>query len=246
MGTLGTKSVDDNRLLTELEAVIRSMPERPTIKHETQENIVWFGRALAAIDNWDGMKGVLARGYVENFLSHGNARENAPNFPLFLMLLNQAYSDLRLKTIGPINVAVGQGEPFRYFDALRKVIELANSDLLFVDRYMGAEFVSTYLPLVKKGVKVRLLTRDKLASLASAARAFVLEHKLDLEIRSSDGFHDRWLFVDRTSCYQSGASFKDGGKNDSTTLTQNIDAFPDLLAIYEGKWKSALPQSLSV
>ena len=38
-------------------------------------------------------------------------------------------------------------------------------------------------------------------------------------------FHDPSLFIDGSSCYQSGASFKDGAKNAPTTLTQITDAF---------------------
>jgi hypothetical protein len=48
----------------------------------------------------------------------------------------------------------------------------------------------------------------------------------------------------RAACYQSGASFKDGGKKDSTTFTQNLDAFPMLIAMYEKHWQAATPKPL--
>ena len=48
----------------------------------------------------------------------------------------------RLKTLGPINIAIGQGLTFDYFDDVRKIIEPARSDLFFIDRYLEAEFVS--------------------------------------------------------------------------------------------------------
>lgn len=234
----------DDQLLAEIEDIIRSIPPRATIHHENLDNIVWFGRALSAIENWDVTKGHLARGYVEQFFSAGNAHQNSFNLPKLRILLSQASNDLRMKTIGPVNAAIGQGEVFRYFDVLRSVIEQASSDLLFVDRYMGPDFVSKYLALVREGAVVRLLTREKVPALVASASAFAKENSIKIEIRSGDGFHDRWLFVDRATCYQSGASFKDGGKNDATTLTQNVDAFPQLLAIYEGLWQSAAPHTL--
>lgn len=48
--------------------------------------------------------------------------------------------------------------------------------------------------------------------------------------------HDRYVFVDRTACYQSGASFKDGAKKSPTTLTQITDAFAAVQQTYEALW----------
>ena len=61
------------------------------------------------------------------------------------LLLHQAANDLRLKTVGPLTKAVGHGLVYDYFDEVRKIIETARTDLLFVDRYLDAEFVSRYL-----------------------------------------------------------------------------------------------------
>jgi hypothetical protein len=234
----------DDQLLAEIEDILRTMPDRSTIHHEKPENVAWFGRALSGIENWDSIKGVRAIGYIEQFMSAGNAHQKSFNLPKLQILLNQALSDLRFKTIGPVNIAIGQGEVFRYFDAIRAVIELANSDLFFVDRYMGPDFVSKYLPLVRPGVTVRLLTLDKLPALIASTTAYARQHSTLIEVRSGAGFHDRWIFVDRMTCYQSGASFKDGGMKDATTLTQNTDAFSQLLTLYEGLWQTAKQHNL--
>jgi len=225
-------------LLSELEDIIRMMPPREKLHHETPENLAWFGRAAAAIDNWNTVNGVAARGEINMFMAPVGAAASNAALNNFLVYVYQAAGDLRLKTVGPVNVAIGVGEVFRYFDAVRQVIELAKTDLLFVDRYMGPEFVTKYLPLVPQGARVRLLTRDKVAAVVAAASAFAEQHGTQIEVRSGSGFHDRWLFIDDARCYQSGASFKDGGRKDSTTLTQNVDGFADLLRIYEGHWQS--------
>jgi hypothetical protein len=51
-------------------------------------------------------------------------------------------------------------------------------------------------------------------------------------------FH-RFVFIDRSECYLSGASFKDGAKRGPTILTQIADAFGQVFASYEQKWASA-------
>lgn len=43
-------------LLGEVEDLIRTMPPRPTIRHETAENMEWFGRAAALISAWSPEK----------------------------------------------------------------------------------------------------------------------------------------------------------------------------------------------
>jgi hypothetical protein len=42
--------------------------------------------------------------------------------------------------------------------------------------------------------------------------------------------------VDRTACYLSGASFKDGARHAPTVLTQITDAFQAMWDTYEGMW----------
>lgn len=133
-----------------------------------------------------------------------------------LMLLHQAESDLRLRTTGPLSIGVEVGRVFEYFDELRKLIETAKSDLLMVDPYLDAEFVSRYLP-------------------------FVAQSGLAIEVRAVGGFHDRHLFVDGQACYQSGASFKDGAKKTPTVLVQITDAFAGVNATYEQLWANAAP-----
>jgi len=155
-----------------------------------------------------------------------------------LDLIFEARSSLRLDTVGPVNTAIGQGLVFDYFDEIRKIIATAHRDILFVDPYLDADFVSRYLPHIQAGVAIRLLAREKVATLVPAVAAFVQQHKASIEVRTSPGFHDRYVLVDGAACYQSGASFKDGGRNAPTTVTQIADAFPAVRDTYEDLWKA--------
>lgn len=227
------------QLLVEIEDIIKTMPPRATIRHETQENLAWFGRVSAAIEKWNSSRSVLVEKYLDQFFSNGHARETAHGFTKLLTLLHQAQNDLRLETLGPVNIAVPRKMVFEYFDEIRKIIELARQDLLFVDPYLDAEFVSRYLPNVAASVTTRLLAREKLGTLLPAVDVFARQTGATVEIRSAPNFHDRYVFVDRVSCYQSGSSFKDGAKSAPTTLTQITDAFAALLKTYEDIWNQA-------
>ena len=133
----------NEQLLAEVEDVIRTMPPRATIRHESDENFEWCGRAVSVLHHWNLPYGIEAASAVHGMQARG-ALEGRTGFMRLMLLLRQAQSDLRMKTVGPVNVAVGQGEVFRYFDVVRQILELAKDDLLFVDRYMGAEFVAKY------------------------------------------------------------------------------------------------------
>jgi len=60
-----------------------------------------------------------------------------------------------------------------------------------------------------------------------------------ISVGSIDGFHDRYVIVDGRSCYQTGASFKDGAKKSPTTLTEITDAFEAVSETYENPWAAA-------
>ena len=156
-----------------------------------------------------------------------------------ITLLHQARADLRMRTVGPLTIAVEKGRRFEYFDEIRKITESARKELFFVDPYLDAEFVSNYLSHSPKNVAVRLLAREKLASLVPAARLFAQQEGISISVRSAQGFHDRYLIVDGSACYQSGASFKDGGKTAPTTLTEITDAFAAVQKTYEELWAQA-------
>ncbi|HKB61075.1 MAG TPA: hypothetical protein VKC56_13645 [Gallionellaceae bacterium] len=227
--------ISKEQLLLEIEDIIRTMPPRETLSHESDENLSWLGRAAAGIAAWDSTQGALFKGYLATF--HGiNAVGRTQAFRNMITTLHQARSDLRMNTIGPMSAAIPTGAVFDYFDEVRKVIEAAKTELFFVDPYLDAEFVSRYLPHVTQGVQVRLLSRERIASLLPAVQAFRQQTGLQIEIRSAQGFHDRFVFVDGSECYQSGASFKDGAKKAPTTLTQIGDAFQAMKTTYEALW----------
>ena len=230
------------QLLVEIEDVIRSMPPRSNIRHNTAENLTWLGRASAAIEEWDPIK-MIQMNLAINKIGNIMARPADEGYRAIVVLLHQAQHALRLRTVGQTSIAISTGMVFDYFDELRKITELAKQDILFVDPYLDAEFVSRYLAYVSPGINIRLLTEKLLTSLLPAVKMFSHQNSSKISVRSVNSIHDRYVFIDGMACYQSGASFKDGAKKAGTVLTQIIDAFPAVKQSYDELWKTAKLES---
>jgi hypothetical protein len=234
-----------DQLLLEVHDIIRTMPGPREFGANPDKCVPWLGRASAAMVRWDGMRAIAHfEPEVQRYaaLQADASRVNfVPFHQRLLMQLHQAENDLRLRTSGPLSVGVPAGRVFEYFDELRRLVEAAKSDLLIIDPYLDAEFVSRYLPFVSPSTTVRMLARERVATLKPATQAFAAQSGLSVEIRTVGGFHDRYLIVDRQACYQSGASFKDGAKKTPTVLVQITDAFATVHATYEQLWASATP-----
>lgn len=233
-----SRMMTKEQLLAEVEDLLRTMPLSFAIHNQTQESLAWLGRLSAVIEGWNPAKAIMLNIYFKESRSAipSSAAEGKAKIAI---LLHEARHNLRMRTIGPSSIVVAHGSVFDYFDEIRKLIEEARQDLLFVDPYLDAEFVSRYLVHVKPGVATRLLAREKLPTLIPAVEALAKQSKLNIEIRSAPNFHDRYIFVDKIACYQSGASFKDGAKSAPTTLTQITDAFESMFRTYEELWNRA-------
>jgi hypothetical protein len=226
------------QLLLEVDDLLRTMPRPDSFGDATPEHMSWLGRASAVVHAWDPLKGVgLFDGHVAR-MNSAIARESSVGAKAVLTMLHQVRHDARMRSQGTQSIAVPTGAVFDYFDEVRKVIETAKLDLLFVDPYLDAEFASRYLPHVTPGVTIRLLASERIATLLPAVSLLRQQASISIEVRSAPGFHDRYLLVDAASCYQSGASFKDGAKKAPTTLTQITDAFAAVRATYEAIWAS--------
>jgi hypothetical protein len=227
------------QLALEIEDLIRTMPGDRDFVRNPDKCIPWLGRACAAMNAWDSPRAMVHFDPLVRQLSKSGNFDFSPTRRSLLVQLHQAQSDLRLQSTGPLSVGIQIGRVFDYFDEIRRMIESAKIDLLFVDAYIDAEFVSRYLPHVSVGTCIRILAREKLSSLKPAVASFVAQNSRQVEIRTAPGFHDRYVFVDGLACFQSGASFKDGAKKAPTTLTQITDAFAAVRTTYEQIWTQA-------
>ena len=227
--------LDPAQLLAEIEDVIRTAPPQSTLHLVEAEALAWLGRAASLIRRWDTTKGILFDSEVRQ-LHAGRTFNPAVAIAGIFTALHEARHDLRLSAVGPLSVAVQHGAVFDYFDEVRKVIGSAQKELFFVDPYLDSEFASRYLAQVPSGVFIRLLGRKGLPSLLPAVDLMRKQTGINIDVRSCPSLHDRFLFVDQRTGFQSGASFKDGAKTAPTTFTEVTDAFQPVLATYEALW----------
>lgn len=116
-------SLTNEQLLAEVEDILRSMPPRETLRHPIDENSAWIGRVSALIMAWDMPNFLYLRPAIDDF--YGRGFEFEQGFRKIMTMLHEARHDLRMKTIGPLNAAVGRGNVFDYFDEVRKIVEPA-------------------------------------------------------------------------------------------------------------------------
>jgi hypothetical protein len=235
-----TGSKNDAALLAEIEQLLRSAPQS-SLFDPRPENLEWLGRAQAAVGRWDPGKGSIFRLTATYFQSTGAGTGNAApgHWAQLLTMLYEARSEIRSRIAPPVAEVFEEGQRFDYFDEIRKLIELARADLLFVDPYIDADFIARYLPYVRTTVAVRLLTYKHVKTLLPAVDIFAQQHGLAISVRSEPSLHDRFVFIDGHECYFSGGSFKDGGKKSAIILMQVTDAFAAVKQVYEDAWNAA-------
>lgn len=227
--------IEPAQLLAEIEDAIRTAPPQLTLHLVEAEALAWLGRSATLIRRWDSTKGILFDSQVRQ-LHAGRNFDPAPSVAGIFTALHEARHDLRLSAVGPLSVAVSRGNVFDYFDEVRKIIGSAQKEIFFIDPFLDSEFVSRFLPLVPAEIHVRLLSKKGVSSLLPSVKLMCEQYKNIVEVRSNSSLHDRYLFVDKKTGFQSGASFKDGARFAPTTLTEISDAFIPVLAIYEKLW----------
>ena len=151
----GSNAMSNEGLLAEVEDLLRSSPPQSafTVQEPDDEALSWLGRTSAVINKWNMAQGIACDRHTRALLAEGSMQRITPPGPAYRglrTLLFQVQHDLQMKTGGTLSVAIDAKKPFVYFDEIRKIIEMAREDLLFVDPYLDAEFVSRYLPLGKR------------------------------------------------------------------------------------------------
>lgn len=228
-----------DQLLLQIADLLRTMPARNVLSRADRESLSWLGSVRAVLELWNsGRSPEVAKAIAEVQDPHVTISERGTRS--LSMLLYEAQHGLLMKSSSPLSVSIPKGAIFEYFDEIRKAIEQATSDLLFVDPYLDADFVSSYLPHAKNGSSIRLLTSTKrIATLLPSVDAFSKQYGLTINVRTASNLHDRFLFVDQRNCYQSGASFKDGAKGSPTVLVQIVDSFAAMWSTYDSMWNAA-------
>ena len=163
-----------SELLAQVNDCFRDCPPVQEIMSGTTAALAWKGRTAAVM----GEHSFVAKSTFDTEVRRIVSNQTRPEvwqagYRTIMELLYEVQHDLRMKSGAVGSTAIARGGAFDYFNAIRKVIEIAQSDVLFVDPYLDAEFVERYLPHVHSSVSVRLLTSSKrLAALISSIDAY--------------------------------------------------------------------------
>lgn len=236
--------IDQKQLLAEVEDLIRSAAKGPQGCFEAFSCHDWLGHVSATF-TMSGEDSSIVDSFLSAMSNRGSSaiKDKMASYSRIIVYLHRVRRLLQRKTGTPTGVVIEPGKVFDYFDEIRKIIEQARRQILFVDPYMDAEFVSRYMPLIDPSIEVRLLTNSSADPLITAIDLFTKQFGIGVEIRTSNRLHDRFIFVDRENCYLSGSSFKDGAKRSPTVITQITDAFDAQLNCYEKIWDSSPKRS---
>jgi len=215
----------------------------------SQEAMDWFADVTGIVDAYSTMQSVFLRAKLDlvtsqkaGAMSPLTASMHQDECRAFVAAARSIYMRLRLETNSFTTKQIERGAVFDYFREVLEIIRVAAKDILFIDPYLDAEFVSAYLPQVPPGVTVRLLTVNRqVPALKPALELYNKQHGASVQLRALDNktLHDRHLVIDGTDVFQSGASFKDGAKSAPTSLNQIVDVAAVMIAAHEQRWASA-------
>ena len=98
------------------------------------------------------------------------------------------------------------------FVAIREQIDRAKKELVLVDPFCDREFFGILQSSTARPQNIRLLCRSNAVALKPKAKAFAAQFAgVNIELRTSSDFHDRFLVIDQSICVHIGASINHAG-----------------------------------
>ena len=108
----------------------------------------------------------------------------------FIARARTLLTELQLATNTFTTVQVGAGAVHDYFEEVRQIIARATADVLFIDPYIDATFVTRYFPQIPPAPSIRLLTAERQApALSQALNLYAQQHGRSAELRVHRGSH---------------------------------------------------------
>jgi len=160
-----------------------------------------------------------------------------------LAVLGSVVDQLRWQLPDPTQVFLPAGSTHDAYVEIRKVIQLATSDILIVDSYVD----ETLWPLLKNlqsDAKIRILTMTMKGDFSLEAKKFMGQHGHKVEVRQTVQYHDRFVLMG-TRCWHLGASIKDAG-NKAFAMSEIVSPAicSAIRADAEAKWNTATVVSI--
>lgn len=179
-------------------------------------------RVIEAYDRLSSeAKLIAANAAAAKFLSKIQRMAHVPNLADFSERLKQdlrrigwEFQDEQLVTVNARvrEMFFPKNSQWDAFVAIRKEIDRAKTELVLVDPYCDREFFGILQSSSARPQNIRLLCRSNAAALKAEAKVFAAQFPgLNIELRTSPDFHDRFLMIDQSICVHIGASINHAG-----------------------------------
>lgn len=127
-----------------------------------------------------------------------------------LSVLRSAIEQLRWKLPDPHQVFLPSGSQHDAFVQIRAIIQQATTEVFIIDSWVD-ETLWPLLTNIPSGCKVRILGEHLKGDFKLEAGKFAAQRGTLVEIRTTNSYHDRFIFLDGKRAFHLGASIKDAG-----------------------------------
>ena len=226
-------------LLAELRALAETAPSFDLWDPSSQIQQSWLGRAHALLAKWNMEEANTFRTATDVM---GVELLRANSLAKVFGILHRAIADLELQVPTLGSGSTGPGAIFDFTKVLRELLASAMESILIVDPVLDEQAFTGYLTSVQPQVVIRLLVREKADALKSAMDAFMAQKKIQVELRESDGVHDRIVCIDGRSSWVSGQPMKISVRTKQSYLAPlSAEVAEHKMTYYAGVWESARP-----
>lgn len=136
-----------------------------------------------------------------------------------------------------IEIFVPQGGVYTAFRTLQKIFQQAKSNIVVIDPYID-EQVLDHVAVTDAKIKVQILT-EHAKGLFKTAFAKLCQQRGNLEARVAREFHDRFVILDGTVCYQLGSSINHLGSKGTMIDRKSDAAMGQVLSEFAKTWQKA-------
>lgn len=126
---------------------------------------------------------------------------------------------------------------------IKKVLNLATISIGIIDPYLDGTIFQMLKTIQQSVMSVNMLSAKLPPDFTLEANKFKSQHSsISIEIRKTKEFHDRFIIIDKKTCFHIGASIKDaGGKAFMISPIEDKENIDALLLQRQQSWMNASP-----
>jgi len=195
-----------------LEGLVRESDEIGREPRDSPRRSEWWHNSLGALQAAFGDEHEIVQqfGIAGYSFSPASEDETRQGLSAKATVLQSAITQLRWRLPDSNQIFLPAGSQHDAFVEIRKIVQQATKELFIVDPWVD----HTLWPLltnIPNTCKIRVLTEHTKGDFLLEAKRFVAQHGVNLEVRRTAAYHDRFVVLDGARCFHLGASIKDAG-----------------------------------